>query len=169
MVPKDEGSENVAKTGNEQETKEQRDEHEASEESAIQVKIVKSATEKCDREVVAKMKSFRDLKAKRAAAEEDEKKLQLAMQESDDLIVALFDMPNSNRYNILSKSIFCQIFLSILIVIFSRKSILISIFSRMTMSISISISISASISLKYSLSILITILIFSKFPYQHFY
>ena len=102
MVPKDEGGENVAKTGNEQETKEQRDEYEASEESAIQVKIVKSATEKCDREVVAKMKSFRDLKAKRAAAEEDEKKLQLAMQESDDLIVALFDMPNSNRYNIIS-------------------------------------------------------------------
>ena len=52
MMQKDEGSENVAKTGNEQETMEQRDEHEVSEENAIQVKIVKSATEKCDREVV---------------------------------------------------------------------------------------------------------------------
>ena len=61
-------------------------EHEASEESAIQVRIIESATAKCDREVVAKMKSFRDLKAKRAAAEEDENKLQLAMQESDGLI-----------------------------------------------------------------------------------
>ena len=61
--------------------------------------------------------------------------------------VALFDMPNLNRFNILSISIFCKIALSISIsiLIFSKItisiSILISIFSKMTISILISISI----------------------------
>ena len=81
--------------------------------------------------------------------------------------LALFDMPNSNRYNILSISIFCKIPLSISI--YSRKSISISIsisiFSRMTMSISISISIF----FKLSLSISIPISIFSKFLYRYRY
>ena len=45
--------------------------------------------------------------------------------------LALFDMPNSNRFDILSISIFCKIDLSISI----------SIFSKITISISISISI----------------------------
>ena len=55
--------------------------------------------------------------------------------------VALFDMPNSNRFDILSISIFSKIFLSISISIFFRfaLSISISIFSKMTISISISI------------------------------
>ena len=75
--------------------------------------------------------------------------------------LALFDMPNSNRYDILSISIFCKIPLSISI--FSRKSISISIsiFSRMTMSISIFF--------KLSLSISIPISIFSKFLYRYRY
>ena len=81
--------------------------------------------------------------------------------------LALFDMPNSNRYDILSISIFCKIPLSISI--YSRKSISISIsisiFSRMTMSISISISIF----FKLSLSISIPISIFSKFLYRYRY
>ena len=47
--------------------------------------------------------------------------------------LALFDMPNLNRFDILSISIFCKIALSI--------SISISIFSKITISISISISI----------------------------
>ena len=81
--------------------------------------------------------------------------------------LALFDMPNSNRYDILSISIFCKIPLSISISIsiYSRKSISISIFSRMTMSISISISIF----FKLSLSISIPISIFSKFLYRYRY
>ena len=44
-----------------------------------------------------------------------------------DLLIALFDMPNLNRFDILSISIFCKIALSI------------SIFSKITISISISI------------------------------
>ena len=63
------------------------------------------------------------------------------------------DMPNPNRYDILSISIFCKIPLSI--------SISISIFSRMAISISISISIFFKLSLSIS--------IFSKFPYRYFY
>ena len=47
--------------------------------------------------------------------------------------LALFDMPNLNRFDILSISIFCKIALLI--------SISISIFSKITISISISISI----------------------------
>ena len=88
-----------------------------------------------------------------------------------DILIALFDMPNSNRYDILSISIFCKIPLSISISIsiYSRKSISISIsisiFSRMTMSISISISIF----FKLSLSISIPISIFSKFLYRYRY
>ena len=61
--------------------------------------------------------------------------------------LALFDMPNSNRFDILSISIFFKISLSI--------SISISIFSKMSLSISISISIFSKISLSISISILI--------------
>ena len=65
------------------------------------------------------------------------------------LPVALFDMPNSNRFDILSISIFSEISLSISIfseislsiAIFSKISFSISIFSRSALSISISISI----------------------------
>ena len=70
-------------------------------------------------------------------------------------LIGVFDMPNPNRYDILSISIFCKILLSI------------SIFLRMAISISISISIS--IFFKLSLSISISISIFSKFPYRYFY
>ena len=73
------------------------------------------------------------------------------------LALVVFDMPNPNRYDILSISIFCKIPFSI--------SISISIFSRMAISISISISIF----FKLSLSISISISIFSKFPYRYFY
>ena len=59
--------------------------------------------------------------------------------------VGVFDMPNPNRYDILSISIFCKIPLSI----FSRMAI--SIFFKLSLSISESISI------------------FSKFPYRYFY
>ena len=61
--------------------------------------------------------------------------------------VALFYMPNSNRFNILSISIFSEISLSISIFskislsisisIFSRTALAISIFSRIALSISI--------------------------------
>ena len=34
---------------------------EVSEENALKAKITKSATEKCDREIVSKMKAFQDL------------------------------------------------------------------------------------------------------------
>ena len=64
--------------------------------------------------------------------------------------LGVFDMPNPNRYDILSISIFCKIPLSI------------SIFSRMAISISISISIFFKLSLSISISI------FSKFPYRYF-
>ena len=54
--------------------------------------------------------------------------------------IALFDMPNSNRFDILSISIFSEISLSILI--FSKISYLLDIdIFRMALSISISISI----------------------------
>merc|ERR1719193_85302 len=82
----DDSSEAIVKPEEVQEAMEQGDESEASEETEIQVKIINSATEKCDREVVAKMKRFRDLKAKRTTTEVNEKKLQLAMKESDGLI-----------------------------------------------------------------------------------
>ena len=55
--------------------------------------------------------------------------------------LALFDMPNLNRFDILSISIFCKIALSI--------SISISIFSKMTVSISISISIFLELPYRY--------------------
>ena len=51
------------------------------------------------------------------------------------LHLALFDMPNSYRFNILSISIFSEISLSISI--FSRTALSISIFSRIALSISI--------------------------------
>ena len=57
------------------------------------------------------------------------------------LRVALFDMPNLNRFDILSISIFCKIALSI--------SISISIFSKITISISISISIFLELPYRY--------------------
>ena len=59
---------------------------EVSEENALKAKITKSATEKCDREIVSKMKAFQDLKGKRVTAEDNEEKLQLAMKETDSLI-----------------------------------------------------------------------------------
>ena len=63
--------------------------------------------------------------------------------------LALFDMPNSNRFDILLILIFPKISLSISISIsiFSKMSlsISISIFSKMSLSMSISISISISI------------------------
>ena len=61
------------------------------------------------------------------------KKSNLSPPFLSDPSLALFDMPNLNRFDILSISIFCKIALSI--------SISISIFSNMTISISISISI----------------------------
>merc|ERR1712117_654265 len=71
--------------------------------------------------------------------------------------LALFDMPNLNRFDILSISIFCKIALSI--------SISISIFSKITISISISISIF----FRIALSISISISIFSTSPYRYRY
>ena len=61
-------------------------------------------------------------------------------------MVGVFDIPNPNRYDILSISIFCQVLLFISISIFSRMAI-----SRTTF-------------FKLSLSILI----FSKFSYRYF-
>ena len=65
--------------------------------------------------------------------------------------LALFDMPNLNRFDILSVSIFCKIALSISISIFSKitLSISISIFSKITLSISISISIFLELPYRY--------------------
>ena len=83
------------------------------------------------------------------------------------LRVALFNMPNSNQFDILSISIFSEIFLSLSISIFSKISLSISIsifskislsitiFSKMTISISIffkSVDIST-IDIRYSISI----------------
>ena len=67
------------------------------------------------------------------------------------LLLALFDMPNLNRFDILSISIFCKIALSISISIsiFSKITISISIFSKITLSISISISIFLELPYRY--------------------
>ena len=67
--------------------------------------------------------------------------------------IALFDMPNLNRFDILSISIFCKIALSI--------SISISIFSKITISISISISIFLELPYRYRY--------FSELPYRYRY
>ena len=103
--------------------------------------------------------------------------------------LALFDMPNSNRFDILSISIFSEISLSISIFskislsisIFSKISLSISIFSRTALSISIfsriavSISIFSRIALSISISIFsrialsISISIFLEWPYRYRY
>ena len=69
--------------------------------------------------------------------------------------VALFDMPNLNRFDILSISIFCKIALSI--------SISISIFSKITISISISISIFLELPYRYRYRYRY----FSELPYRY--
>ena len=81
-------------------------------------------------------------------------------EDQEHLTLGLFDMPNSNRFDILSISIFSKISLSISISIFSKTSlsISISIFTK----ISLSISISISIFFRFALSISISISIFSK-------
>ena len=71
--------------------------------------------------------------------------------------VALFDMPNLNRFDILSISIFCKIALSI--------SISISIFSKITISISISISIFLELPYRYRYRYRY----FSELPYRYRY
>ena len=63
--------------------------------------------------------------------------------------IALFDMPNLNRFDILSISIFCKIALSI------------SIFSKITISISITISIFLELPYRYRY--------FSELPYRYRY
>ena len=73
------------------------------------------------------------------------------------LAVALFDMPNLNRFDILSISIFCKIALSI--------SISISIFSKITISISISISIFLELPYRYRYRYRY----FSELPYRYRY
>ena len=65
------------------------------------------------------------------------------------LCLALFDMPNLNRFDILSISIFCKIALSISI----------SIFSKITISILISIFLKLPYQYRY----------FSELPYQYRY
>ena len=88
--------------------------------------------------------------------------------------LALFDMPNSNRFNILSISILYEISLSISISIFSRTalSILISIliFSKISLLISISISIYSRTSLTISIfsRIALLIFIFLEWRYRYF-
>ena len=69
------------------------------------------------------------------------------------LQVALFDMPNLNRFDILSISIFCKIALSI------------SIFSKITISISISISIFLELPYRYRYRYRY----FSELPYRYRY
>ena len=71
--------------------------------------------------------------------------------------LALFDMPNLNRFDILSISIFCKIALSI--------SISISIFSKITISISISISIFLELPYRYRYRYRY----FSELPYRYRY
>ena len=71
--------------------------------------------------------------------------------------LALFDMPNLNRFDILSISIFCKIALSI--------SISISIFSKITISISISISIFLELPYRYRYRYRY----FQKWPYRYRY
>ena len=73
------------------------------------------------------------------------------------LQIALFDMPNLNRFDILSISIFCKIALSI--------SISISIFSKITISISISISIFLELPYRYRYRYRY----FSELPYRYRY
>ena len=53
----------------------------------------------------------------------ERKGLRTPREQSLHFQIALFDMPNSNRFNILSISIFSKISLSISILIFSRISI----------------------------------------------
>ena len=71
--------------------------------------------------------------------------------------LALFDMPNLNRFDILSISIFCKIALSI--------SISISIFSKITISISISILIFLELPYRYRY----LYRYFSELPYRYRY
>ena len=88
-------------------------------------------------------------------------------KDEEGLGLALFDMPNSNRFDILSISIFSEISLSI--------SISISIFSKISLSISISISIYSRTALSISISISIfsrialSISIFSEWRYRYRY
>ena len=69
--------------------------------------------------------------------------------------LALFDMPNLNRFDILSISIFCKIALSI--------TISISIFSKITISISIAISIFLELPYRYRYRY------FLELPYRYRY
>ena len=73
--------------------------------------------------------------------------------------VALFDMPNLNRFDILSISIFCKIALSISI--FSKITISISIFSKITISISIFLELPHRYWYRYRY--------FSELPYRYWY
>ena len=82
---------------------------------------------------------------------------QLEPHQSGSYTVALFDMPNLNRFDILSISIFCKIALSI--------SISISIFSKITISISISISIFLELPYRYRYRYRY----FSELPYRYRY
>ena len=72
--------------------------------------------------------------------------------------VALFDMPNSNRFDILSISIFSEISLSISI--FSKISL--SIFSRTALSISISIFSRIALSISIFCKIHLSVSIFNR-------
>lgn len=54
--------------------------------SIVEARIIKSVNEKRDKEILAKIKSFHDLKDKRRATEENEKKIQLALEEVRGLI-----------------------------------------------------------------------------------
>ena len=79
------------------------------------------------------------------------------------LCLALFDMPNLNRFDILSISIFCKIALTISISIFSKIAISISIFSKITLSISISIFLELPYRYRYRYQY------FSELPYRYRY
>ena len=59
---------------------------EINQESIVEARIIKSVNEKRDKEILAKMKSFHDLKDKRRATEEKGKKIQLALEEVGGLI-----------------------------------------------------------------------------------
>ena len=50
-------------------------------ESIVEARIIKSVNEKRDKEILAKIKSFHDLKDKRRATEEKGKKIQLALEQ----------------------------------------------------------------------------------------
>ena len=76
-------------------------------------------------------------------------------EDYDDHCLALFDMPNLNRFNILSISIFCKI----------AMSISISIFSKITISISIAISIFLELPYRYRYRYRY----FSELPYRYRY